>query len=122
MKMKIKGRYSEDNMNAEQGEWTVNEIQEFIQNNHHAMLHLSGYHLDTEEFYAHANALTLFENETEIFEENGKIVIPTYFREYKLPTKYRTGDDDRLVKVNCLINPEDEMLYITIVKNDEKSA
>lgn len=120
--MNIKGRYVQESKETTQGEWSVEQIQQMIQQNHSAMLHLSGYYIDSKENYAKANGLTLFPNESEIFEQDGFIVVPTYFREYKLPSSYRTGNDEQLVKVNCLIDKQDKYLTITLVKHEEKSA
>lgn len=120
--MLIKGRYVNEKQEENEGQWSVEEIQQMIQTNHSAMLLLSGYFIDKKEHYATASALTLFPSESEIFEKEEFIVVPTYFREYMLPFTYRTGNDEQLVKVNCLIDKNDKRLFITLVKHEEKSA
>lgn len=122
--MNIQGRYSKHNdFTRTEGSWSIPELQQLLQNEHRANLELSGYYINdaNEDNYEHASMLSLFPNETKIFEKDGYICITAHFREYKLPYAYRSGNDEKLVPVTCLIDPNDENLYVTITKI-EKSA
>lgn len=124
---KIKGRYTfkdrgEDKEVSTSGEWTVGELANMISNNHFAILLLKGYDIIDEKTgckaYYPASALTLYPNETIPKQEGNKIVIPTYFRRNMLAFSGNQENLDELVKVDCLVDLNDDSLYVSISKNE----
>jgi len=126
--LKIKGRYTykdkekDNNETTIPGEWTVDELANMISNNHFAMLILKGYDIIDEKTgckaYYPASALTLYPNETIPKQEGNKIVIPTYFRRNMLAFSGNQENPDELVKVDCLVDLNDEFLYVSIAENE----
>ncbi|MCU7667534.1 hypothetical protein [Bacillus thuringiensis] len=113
---KIQGRYiAGDGKEAQYGEWTVKEIANFVKDNHFAHLSLSGYHINDENQYA--SALTLFPGETIPTQEGDRILIPACFRRFKLGYMLSEGNPDDLIPVTCIVNANDERLFVTISKN-----
>ena len=122
--MKIEGRLVGDNRETQYGKWSVEDIQAFLTKGCHISLHVSAYYIDDttkEEHYARANMLTLVPNRETIFMKDEHLCVTTAFIEPFLPFSYRTGHDENLVPVTCLIDPNDKELFVTIV-NEEKSA
>ncbi|MEJ1517623.1 hypothetical protein R3O67_30880 [Bacillus cereus] len=115
---KIQGRYiAGGGKEAQYGEWTVEEIANFVNDNHFAHLRLSGYHINDENHYASASALTLFPGESIPTQEGDKILIPACFRRFKLGYMFSDGNPDDLISVTCIVNANDEELFVTISKN-----
>ncbi|PGP20962.1 hypothetical protein COA01_15595 [Bacillus cereus] len=114
---KIEGRYiAGDGKEVQYGKWTVEEIANFVKDNHLAHLHLSGYHINDD--YYPAAALTLFPGESIPTQEGDKILIPACFRRFKLGYMFnKEGNPDDLIPVTCIVNVNDERLFVTISKN-----
>jgi hypothetical protein len=85
---------------------TAEEIQKQLDEGKAGFLSFrDGYIIEGARYYA--SGLTLFPNETKIFEREGKLIVTACFREYKLHRELRTGNDDNLIQVECeLINTD----------------
>lgn len=88
---------------------SIEDVATKIENGHFGMLSFfNGYKINDIHCYAHG--LTLFPKETKIFTRNEKIIVTAYFKEIMLPRELRTGDDERLVLVECELDPHDKVL------------
>ena len=96
-------------------EISIEEIATKLENGQYGMLTFEkGYKIGG----AHCSAfgLTLFPRETKIFVRNDKLIVTAYFREFMLPLQLRSGNDDRLVLVECELDPAKDFIQVGFVE------
>lgn len=109
----ITGRRSKSNNGTDTvyGEFSVQEIGELIRQGGRGMLSMNEYTIDGVTYTASGLSIG---DETIPVEQDGKIVVPTYFRRYLLAKQPKDADPEELVKVEVVVDPSAD-LYVTIV-------
>ena len=114
MTVLIEGRIIKGKKNVEQVILTAEEATGLIKEGYYGMLSFFGEY-EIEGLKYHASGLSVGDD-TYVFEKEGKLIIPTYFRKYMLGT-HNDGDQNDKVFVEVSIEPENVVsLCLTLYK------
>lgn len=111
MTIELRGRIIKG-FGSEEKSLTVEQATQMIKEGYRGMLSFFGtYQIDGLNY--HASALSVGDD-TFIYEQNEKLVIPTYFQK-KYLGNYNEGDQEEKVLVDVIIDPKEvEMLQLIL--------
>jgi hypothetical protein len=112
---KFEGRYCQTGFDSEKRNFSINEIQQFLNNGHHGSLQVTEYTINGHIYKSVVlYSLSIDKNNSPKMLED-KIILPTFFQRIYLEDSF-SGNPHEAIPVDVIISPE-HIDFVNIYKD-----